>query len=143
MGRRPPGLFLAVLDLQGRTAYRRHVGYRACSCFIILVALALVSARPRVAQAADYSATYEPGVVARVVAGQTFTVPVRVTNTGTLVWRHSGRCAAVLGYHWYQGATRVAFDAQGTPPPSPVAPGQSIDVSVTVTAPDAPGSYIL
>ena len=42
------------------------MGYRACSCFIILVALALVSARPRVAQAADYSATYEPGVVARV-----------------------------------------------------------------------------
>jgi hypothetical protein len=119
------------------------VGYRAGSRFIMLVALALVSAGSRVAQAADYGATYAPGVVAPVAAGQTFTVPVRVTNTGTLTWSHSGRCAAVLGYHWYQNATRVAFDAQGTPLPRSVAPGQSVDLSVTVVAPDTPGSYIL
>jgi hypothetical protein len=55
---------------------------------------------------------------------------------------HAGRRR--LGHHWYQdGPTRVAFDAQGTPLPASVAPGQSVELAATVVAPDVPGRYTL
>ena len=119
------------------------MGYRAYAILIALVTLAQASLPPRPALAADYSAVYAPTPVRPVAVGQTFTVPVRVTNTGTLTWSQSGRCAPVLGYHWYQGQTRVAFDAEGTPLPAPVAPGQSVELVATVVAPDIPGRYTL
>jgi hypothetical protein len=131
------------VDVHARPSYRRHVGYRVYTCLLTLLTLALAWAAPRPACAADYSAAYAPGAVPPVSAGQTFTVQLRVTNTGTLTWIQSGRCAAVLGYHWYQRQTRVTFDAQGTPLPASVAPGQSIELTATVVAPDVPGTYTL
>jgi hypothetical protein len=62
----------------------------------------------------------------------------RAAAKRAVTWSHAWRCAAVLGYHWYQGPTRAAFDAHGTPLPASVALAQSVELAATVVAPDVP-----
>jgi spore germination protein YaaH len=80
------------------------------------------------------------------VAGQTQTFPVTVTNSGTFAWPSGGSNPVKLDLH---------FASQpGTPPaswltsqvyslPSDVAPGASVTINVTVTAPASTGSLYL
>jgi hypothetical protein len=97
-------------------------------------------ARPALAQ---YSAVYAASPVTRIAAGETVTVPLKVSNTGATEWRNTGRCAVVLGYHWFKGPTLVASETEAAPLPGPVKPGQTVELSATVNAPETPGAYVL
>jgi hypothetical protein len=92
---------------------------------------------------AQYSATYAASPITRMVAGDSVTVALKVINTGTADWKNTGRCAVVLGYHWYKGSALVASETEAAPLPRPVSSGQTVDLTATVNAPGTPGSYTL
>jgi hypothetical protein len=66
-------------------------------------------------------------------AGETFTKIWRLKNTGTCAWTTDTKLVFVSGSQM-SGPTVAAL-------PGYVAPGQMVDVSVTLTAPSRPGSY--
>jgi hypothetical protein len=85
----------------------------------------------------------EPPIV-RV--GETFTVPLRLRNTGTLAWRSDGERPFRLGYHWEpvgRSVTRGDFEGQRTEFPAVVPPGGSVDLVAVARGPDSPGVYLL
>lgn len=92
---------------------------------------------------AQYNASYAASPITRMFAGDTVTVALRVSNTGTTEWKNTGRCAVVLGYHWFKGPALVASETEAAPLPRPVGPGQSVDLTATVNAPATPGVYVL
>ena len=74
------------------------------------------------------------------------TVLVRVTNGGSVTWRHditAGRHIC-LGNHWLDADGRriIADDARAFLP-HPVEPGATVEIALTVQAPDVAGRYIL
>jgi hypothetical protein len=71
---------------------------------------------------------------ARFAPGETFTKTWRLTNRGTCTWTSNYMLVFVRGDQM-GGTTAVRL-------PGNVAPGQSVDVSVTLTAPDKRGSYV-
>ena len=79
-------------------------------------------------------------------AGETRTYEVTVTNTGTHAWNANGDTRVRLGVHFggESDEPHVGWqtDLRADLPES-VAPGDSVTVEVDVTAPDAPGSYVL
>ena len=65
-------------------------------------------------------------------AGETFTKTWRISNTGTCIWA------------WDYGLTYYSEERLGAPDVVPLDvtyPGQTVDISVDLTAPNAPGSY--
>ena len=74
-------------------------------------------------------------------SGATLTVPVTVTNTGSLPW--DANSAFRLAYHWYQGSTLVTWDGLRTILPSSVPPGGSLTLQASVKAPASAGTYTL
>jgi len=67
-------------------------------------------------------------------ANETFVKTWRVKNSGTSTWS----TAYVLAF-----SSGAQLDAPDTVPlPSQVAPGQTVDISVNMTAPEDPGNYI-
>jgi hypothetical protein len=92
---------------------------------------------------AEYKAAYIMSPIPRLGAGETVSVGLKVTNTGTSPWNIVGQCPVVLGYHWYKGQTRLASETQAAVLPGPVTPGQTVELSATVNVPPAPGSYTL
>ena len=89
-------------------------------------------------------ATYVASPPASVPASTTFVVAVMLNNTGTDTWKSTAPGLVNLSYHWYDasGAT-VVWDGARTPLGGDVAPTQSRMVQLTVTAPSAPGAYLL
>lgn len=95
--------------------------------------VSVVATQPR------YAATYGLSAVpASWVAGQSQTFPVTVTNTGNQSWPSTGTARVRLGVHFASqpGGTGVAWlsDAR-VELTSDVAPGASVTLQVTVTAP--------
>jgi len=90
---------------------------------------------------AQYDATYALSPMGRVVAGETVSVILKVTNTGTASWNNEGPCAAVLGVHWYQGRTRLVSETQAAALPTTVSPGQTVTLEAVVSAPSTLGKY--
>lgn len=107
---------------------------------------------PLIAQAIRMETTLEPADHADVVyrpaqifpqpADASIVTPILITNTGTKSWS-SGDLR--LSYHWLlPGGTECAiWDGIRTILGSTFAPGQSILVWASVTAPSVPGRYIL
>uniref|UniRef100_UPI003076659A FG-GAP-like repeat-containing protein n=1 Tax=Candidatus Methylomirabilis sp. TaxID=2032687 RepID=UPI003076659A len=62
-------------------------------------------------QEPQYGATYQ-AVGFSITAGASTTVPVTVTNTGSLTW--GANSVFRLSYHWYQGNTLIDFNGQRT-----------------------------
>ncbi len=91
----------------------------------------------------QYNAAYGVPPVARLLAGETVTLAVKATNTGTAFWNNQGPCPVVLGYHWFKGPTRLASEPEAAALPVPVSPGDSVDLTATVTAPKTAGWYTL
>jgi hypothetical protein len=94
-----------------------------------------------------FRAEYEVERVPRVVlVGETFRVPVRVRNTGTLAWPSAGARPFRLGYHWEpaeRSQTVGDYEGQRTDLPADVPPGQAVDVVAVARGPDFPGVYHL
>jgi hypothetical protein len=44
-----------------------------------------------------------------LLAGETATLAVKATTTGTALWNNDGPCPVVLGYHWFKGSTRLTL----------------------------------
>ncbi len=83
-----------------------------------------------------------------MTTGQSQTFVLTLTNTGSQTWNAAGTNPVRIG--WYFGSTTSsdAANTWTTQPsrvnlPSDVAPGASVNVSVTVTVPTSAGSYIL
>ncbi len=84
------------------------------------------------------------GVPASTVGlrGGTITVPVTLTNAGSLTWDPAQKFD--LAYHLFDASGAVAvWDGARTLLSAPVAPGASVTVSATVTLPATPGALAL
>jgi polyvinyl alcohol dehydrogenase (cytochrome) len=108
-----------------------------------------VASVPTNVAAPAWSASYNlTGVPASWTASQSQTFSVTVTNTGNTVWPHAGYTEVDLDFHFTtvvggsgqqsHWLTSLAFSL-----PNDVAPGSSVTLSVTVTAPSATGSMSL
>jgi len=113
-------------------------------CWLIAVTVPITVTLALVTPAsAQYNARYAPAPLPPLTVNQTTTVQVKVTNTGSVTWENTGRCPVVLGYRWYYTQTKVFEDTQGTPLPTAVAPGQTVELAATIEAPSVQGSYTL
>ena len=88
----------------------------------------------------DLPATLRPGATA--------TVRVLVQNEGDTIWPalwdHEGRYQVNLGYHWHDESGRVvAFENNRTSLAADLEPGGQAEISLAITAPQAPGRYVL
>ena len=81
----------------------------------------------------------------RVASGATFPVAVTLTNGGWRPWHSDDSATPILAsYHWlHADGTMAVEDGARTPLPHAVAPGATVTMTVTVTAPAAPGAYLL
>jgi hypothetical protein len=77
-------------------------------------------------------------------AGQTASLPVTITNTGTGTFPVTSSYPVNLGYHWNNAAgVTVVWDGARTKLPSDLPPGQTVTVTAQVVAPANPGLYSL
>jgi hypothetical protein len=106
----------------------------------------------------SHGATYKPEALQTLNRGQTKTVRVQVTNTGTLTWTPSGNNPIRLAYHWYKANTVspgtappppaggiVVWEGRRTGHSGPLGPNQSTNppIRATIVAPSSPGIYVL
>ena len=94
---------------------------------------------------AGYDMTKAPTAWA---VGQAKTFPITITNTGTQAWSATGTNAVHLGMHFAKSAggslNQAAWISSRTfALPADLAPGQTVTLSVTVTAPSAAGNVVL
>jgi len=91
----------------------------------------------------DARATYAPTAVA-FSSGQTATVPVTITNTGAGVFPTTNAQPVNLSYHWSTSSgTTVVWDGARTKLPTDLAPGTSVQLQASVTAPPTGGTFTL
>jgi hypothetical protein len=137
------------------TARQRIAGHTGTTALIVAVVVSATSSA-RSSAAAEYAATYSTPTIQSLCPGQTVTVPVTVSNTGTRTWPggvaatggFSGKAAAHaaalpdwLTYHIRDDATQVVErDVGATLLPRPVAPGDSITLQVEIVGPRKKGS---
>src|SRR5438874_2132820 len=94
---------------------------------------------------ADWSADWvTDNVPTNWVAGETRIINVTVTNDGGRVWNASGAGPIKLGYKWVSNATGTTFSGPDRMPlPSDVQPGQTVTLTMPVTAPVYPTNYTM
>ncbi|GAC1698870.1 MAG: hypothetical protein NVS9B6_09680 [Candidatus Limnocylindrales bacterium] len=91
----------------------------------------------------DARATYAPTAVA-FSSGQTATVPITITNTGAGVFPTTSAQPVNLSYHWSTASgTSVLWDGVRTKLPTDLAPGASVQLQASVTAPPTGGTFTL
>lgn len=77
-------------------------------------------------------------------AGATTTARLVVANGGAATWRSRGSEGLQLSYHWLDRAgNAIVWDGVRTAFPRPVAPGETVELELAVTAPRPPGRYVL
>jgi hypothetical protein len=86
-----------------------------------------------------HGATYTAGGPVTVGPNTTATIPVVVTNTGSLTWNPS---QVNLSYHLYAASGAVfVWDGRRTALLAPLGPGQSTTIQAQVLAPIPQGTY--
>ena len=75
-----------------------------------------------------------------VVTSSKIAMPVTVRNNGDRVWPAS---EAFVSYHWFRDNRLVVWDGERTRLPRDLRAGSRAAVSVHVTTPTEPGSYVL
>ena len=89
-----------------------------------------------------FGAVYAVPATALGPRGGTITVPVTLTNAGSITWDPAQQFD--LAYHLFTPAGAVVvWDGARTFLPAAVAPGTSVTVNATVTIPATPGSFAL
>jgi SAM-dependent methyltransferase len=69
---------------------------------------------------------------------------VRLANRGWQTWRSDGTPPFLVSYHWLDDRGQMLVrDGLRSPFPHAVAPGETVDVAVRVTAPEDAGRYVL
>ena len=93
-----------------------------------------------------YAALYSTTIPNTWSPGQTRTFTTTITNTGTQTWNATDPNAVHLGVY-FNGNSDAIYDWPSEPIrfnlPQNVAPGASVTLNITMTAPVAPGSYVL
>ncbi len=116
-----------------------------------------IEVTPRAAGDAHWAGrTVAPGAYAAAIealerdhlmrTGESRAVHVEVENLGTETWCWNSDSGPPIApsYRWLSPTgARVTHDGQRTPFPENVPPGKSLIVPLAVTAPDAPGDYVL
>ncbi|GAG66158.1 unnamed protein product, partial [marine sediment metagenome] len=84
-----------------------------------------------------YGATYDDAAntPTSMEINKTYTIPITITNTGTLKWPSTGTNKVNLSYHWYDTAgRRIVRDGQRTSLLSDMAQGQKATLNAEVLA---------
>ncbi|MGH2471312.1 MAG: SpoIID/LytB domain-containing protein [Candidatus Limnocylindria bacterium] len=111
---------------------------------LVALALLLPGGAALAMPAETLVATYVASPPASVPASNAFVVSVALTNNGTETWKSTAPGLVNLSYHWYDASGAVVvWDGARTPLGGDVAPTQQRTVQLSVTAPIAPGSYLL
>ncbi len=77
-------------------------------------------------------------------AGATSVARVVVENAGTATWRSHGTDGVQASFHWLDTlGNPIVWDAERTPLPGAVAPGEQAEILLPVEAPRPPGAYRL
>jgi hypothetical protein len=77
-------------------------------------------------------------------AGVTTTARVAVENAGTATWRPQPSGGVRASFHWLdQLGNPIVWDGPRTTLPHPIAPGETVELELDVTAPRPPGAYRL
>ena len=77
-------------------------------------------------------------------AGVTSVARVALENSGTATWRSHGADGIQASFHWLDRLDNpIVWDAPRTPLPTAVAPGEQVEVELSVEAPRPPGAYRL
>lgn len=104
-----------------------------------------IPSEPRLPQALDHGSCQAeievleaPAVLA---VGTAYTVRTRVWNRGTGVWPTHRKIK--LANHWFKDSAMAVQDDGRSELPVAVAPGESIELDLVVTAPAEPGKYEL
>ncbi|GAH71140.1 unnamed protein product, partial [marine sediment metagenome] len=95
---------------------------------------------------AKYYATYDDATKTptSMETGKTYTIPITITNTGTLKWPSTGTNKVNLSYHWYDTAGRMIIrDGKRTNLLSDMAQSAEAILNAQVIAPSKAGTYIL
>jgi hypothetical protein len=92
------------------------------------------------AQVAGYAAMYSPSAPSiSGAANSRITVPVTVTNVGSLVWQPG---VINISYHLFAASGAVfVWDGARTAIPQPLGKGQAATVNLQILLPAAPGTY--
>jgi hypothetical protein len=94
-----------------------------------------------------FRADYRVGTAPHAVSlGKVFSVPVTVTNRGTLGWTRAGAHAFHLAYHWVRPDGAMSpedFEGMRTELPADVPPGGVIEIVGQARAPTTEGTYRL
>ena len=77
-----------------------------------------------------------------LVADETQTVPITVTNEGALTWRSDHNEPINLGGRWIQQESGLQLAEPRWPFVQPVAPGEVATLQIPLRAPSNPGKYI-
>jgi SpoIID/LytB domain protein len=91
-----------------------------------------------------YNARFTAPQVGLLLTGESYVIPVSVTNGGSATWTAQGANPVTLSSHWYDGAgATVIWDGPRNPLTADVAPGAAATVQARVTAPAKAGTYTL
>jgi O-Antigen ligase len=92
-----------------------------------------------------YQAEIDAPLTLSLSTGGVTSVPVRVTNTGRLMWDPAADHPFRFSYHWLRDdGVRVAeWEGMRTPFPGPIPPGAGVTMRASVRAPGEPGRFRL
>jgi hypothetical protein len=90
-----------------------------------------------------YGAKYRAPASLRLEASEPATVTIAIQDTGTVQWHATGSNAFALGYYWLAGDQAVQDGHSEVPLPHPVAPGETVQVAVTMQPSLPAGDYEL
>jgi len=77
-------------------------------------------------------------------AGEDSQVRLVLRNAGAATWRSRGDAGVRISYHWLDALRNpFVWDSPRTALPHPVAPGESVEVSIVLRSPIPPGEYVL
>jgi hypothetical protein len=82
----------------------------------------------------------EPHIPAEAPPKTRIAIPVTLRNNGNRVWPES---QVFVAYHWLRDGRLVVWDGERTPFPHDLRAGSRAALSVRVTTPTEPGSYVL
>ncbi len=96
-------------------------------------------------RSADWSANWiKDNVTRQWTAGETRQITVTVQNDGGRTWNATGTDPVTLGYYWISTATGNRITgANFAPIPGDVLPGQTVTLTIGVTAPPYPTNYTM
>jgi hypothetical protein len=77
-------------------------------------------------------------------AGVTGRARLALENAGSATWRARGKTGVRLAYHWLDPlGNAIVWDGIRTAFPGAIAPGETVEIEIPVSAPRPPGGYVL